>query len=339
MIRRGGLYSGMCSFEFLLGCVQRAARAKRHRPDVAEYLFRKEFRVLELLSQLQGRSWQPKGYRQFLVRHPRPRLISAAPFCDRVLHHALVSCLEKVFEPTFIHHSYASRVGKGTHRAMRQLRRWTATSEWVLKLDVAQFFPSLEHATLLSLLARKIKDPDVLTLCGRILRASPVGECGAGRGLPIGNQTSQFWANVYLNPLDHYALESLGCRKYLRYMDDIVILGSSQAELVQVWKALECFLESRLRISFRPHKCYLARTHFGLAFVGYRVYPDRVRLLRSGLVRGRRRLRRLQRLYQEGAVDLASVRASIMGWLGHVRQANSWHLCQALLKETPFSLA
>ena len=214
MRRVGNLWPQLTSFSHLLACARKSARGKRFESAVLRYHSRLEDELLALQEQLRAQTWMPGPFREFVIRHPKPRLVSAAPYRDRVVHHALVGVLEPVFERCFISDSYASRKGKGTHAAMRRCQQFCRRNAWVWKADVRHFFPSIDHALLKARIARKVKDPDVLRLTGAIIDHSPPPDEPAGlfpgddlftaarrpRGLPIGNQTSQFFANVYLEP-------------------------------------------------------------------------------------------------------------------------------------------
>lgn len=216
MKRVGGLWPEIVSFSNLLHAAEKAAAGKRTRPDVAAFLLDLEAEVLQLQRELAGSSYTPGPYRTFTVRDPKPRLISAAPFRDRVVHHALTQVVEPVFERRFSSASFACRVGLGTHAAVERAQRGARDFPYVLKCDVRKYFASIDHAILKDLLARAVKCATALDLAGRIIDGSnPQPDATVyfpgddlftpqqrRRGLPLGNQTSQFFANVYLNPVD-----------------------------------------------------------------------------------------------------------------------------------------
>ncbi len=216
MKRAGGLWEKLISFENLQEAARRAALGKRNRPDVAGFLLEQETELVRLRQHLERGEYRPGPYRQFLVREPKPRVISAAPFRDRVVHHALTQILEPVFERRFSKDSFACRKGFGTHRALERAKEAAARFPYVLKCDVQKYFASIDHEILKELLARVVKCGRTLSLASVIIDgANPQEEAVhyfAGddlftpyerrRGLPLGNQTSQFFANVYLNPLD-----------------------------------------------------------------------------------------------------------------------------------------
>jgi len=213
--RAGNLWPQVASFENLLLAAQAALRGKRKRPDVARFLVDLEPELLSLRRELLEGAYHPGAYRSFTVREPKPRLISAAPFRDRVVHHALTRVLDPIFEKRFAPNSYACRKGFGTHRAIRRAKQGCEDSPFVLKCDVVKYFPSIDHEILKGLLARVIKCRPTLELASNIIdHSNPQVESIAyfpgddlftpferRRGLPLGNQTSQFFANVYLNPL------------------------------------------------------------------------------------------------------------------------------------------
>jgi hypothetical protein len=207
--------------------------------------------LLTLQDQLAEKRYQPGAYASFTVHEPKRRLISAAPFRDRVVHHALCNVIEPLFERRFIHDSYANRVGKGTHRALDRCQYFARRDPYVLQCDVEQFFPAIDHALLLETIQRVIVDPDVLWLCEVILESGQgvladeyemryfhgddLFAANRPRGLPIGNLTSQFWANVYLDRLDHFVKRELKCCSYLRYVDDFLLFADNKATLWQ-WR-------------------------------------------------------------------------------------------------------
>ncbi len=230
MKRAGNLWPEVVSWDNLLDSALLAARGKKNRPDVARFLFQLEPKVCELQRELEAGDYIPGGYRSFWIHEPKARLISAAPFRDRIVHHALTRVLENVFEPRFIANSFACRKGFGQHKALSKARDGVGRYRYVLKCDIRKYFPSIDHQILKDLLGRVVKCRRTLDLAARIIDRSNEQEevlawfPGDGlftplerrRGLPIGNQTSQFFANVYLNALDHFVVRELRPALYLR---------------------------------------------------------------------------------------------------------------------------
>ncbi len=339
MRRTGYLWETLTSFENLYAAARKARRGKRAKAAVERFEFELERNLVELRRSLLDETYRPGTFHTFTISDPKPRLISAAPYRDRIVHHGLCNVLEPIFERSFIFDSYACRRGKGTHAAVDRYSSFARRNRYVLKCDVRKFFPSVDHQILLAQLARKIKDPKVRRLAERIVGHSNPQEEVPGffpgddlftvqdrpRGIPIGNQTSQFFANVYLDPLDHFVKERLRCRYYVRYCDDFVILDNDKRRLSEIRDAVEdCLLG--LRLWLHPRKRSISRVEDGLRFLGYRVWPDHRRLDRSGVVRFCRRLRTYQRLYRSGRLSGAELTQRIRAWIGHACHADTWRL-------------
>lgn len=329
MRRRKHLFDEIVSFQNLLKAAKLAQRGKRFKNSTARFNFQLERELWTLHCELAEKRYEPGRYRDFVVHEPKRRIISAAPYRDRVVHHALHNVLEPIFEPTFIHDSYATRKGKGTHAALDRFQKFARKNHYALKCDVRQYFPSIDHAVLLTLIRRKVGCPDTLWLIERILHSH------LPTGIPIGNLTSQFFANVYLNDLDHHVKENLRCRHYLRYMDDFMIFHDEKEFL---WRAKagvqECL--RGLRLELHENKCRIFRTEMGVPFLGMIVSPDRRRLRRQNVVRFKRRLKQFRTAYETGDVGWTHVSHSIISWIGHARHAQTAQLRTLLLDDTAF---
>ena len=335
MKRHGNLWDGMISFENLLGAAHAAARGKRFKPGVARFMFDLEPQLLRLHDELAAKTYQPGPYRTFTIYEGKTRQISAAPFRDRVVHHALTGVLEPIFERSFIFDTYACRKGKGTHAAVDRCQAFARRYRYVFKGDVRKFFPSIDHAILKGLVARKIKDAHVLWLVERIIDHSnpqdPVLMWFAGddlftpterrRGLPLGNQTSQFFANVYLDPLDHFVSGRLGL-SYVRYVDDFLVFADDKRRLHEVRVEIERFLEY-LRVQIHRDKSVVFPCSQGIRFLGYRVFPTHRRLAKENVQSFRRRMRWMQREFAAGRIGFDSIRPRVMSWIGHAQHART----------------
>ncbi len=350
MKRHGNLWPELVSFRNLLHAAQQAGRGKRGLANVARFRFDLENQLCRIQDDLISQSYEPGPYHTFEICEPKRRLISAAPFRDRVIHHALCNVLEPIFERCFLFDSYACRKGKGTHAAVDRFQSFARQHRYVLKCDVQKFFPSVDHELLKGLLARKIKDHDVLWLIDRIIDSSnpqdPVLRWYPGdglltpserrRGMPIGNQTSQFFANVFLNPFDHFIRETIRVPGYVRYCDDFAIFGDDKAWLADVRERCRQFLRS-LRLTLHPAKSVVSRTQDGCQFLGYRVFPRRRRLPRTNLVKFRRRLRIMQRDFAAGFIDCSAIRRRLVSWIGHALHADTEQLRSHILGDTIFT--
>jgi hypothetical protein len=290
-----------------------------------------------------------------MIATPKLRRISAAPFRDRVVHHALMQVTWPILEARMIYDSYACREGKGTHKALDRCQHFARRFRYVLQCDVVRFFPSIDHAILRAQLARHIACRDTLRLIDRIL------ESGEGvledqyemvyfagddllaavrpRGLPIGNLTSQSWANVYLNDLDQYVKHELREQgrspAYLRYCDDFLLFGDDKATLWQWRQAVMARLAS-LRLTLHEERAQVYPVGAGIPWLGFRVFPTHRRLLRRNVKAFKRRFRAQRDAYRAGWISADAVRRSLQAWIAHASHANTYRLRQAILKEVVF---
>lgn len=340
------LYARIADFENLFHAFKNAARGKRRRPDVAEFEFRLEENLVQIREELLEKLYEPGPYHNFSIHDPKPRLISAAPFRDRVVHHALCQIIEPLFEARFVYDSYACRVGKGTHAALDRAQEHARKYPYVLKCDVERFFPSMDYGILMAQLERVIGDRDVLWLCRQVLE-SGADIHGKGeepryfpgdsllsplrpKGLPIGNLTSQFWANVYLNPMDHFIKRALGCKAYVRYVDDL-LLFSDQKTVLHEWRKEVFEYGAKVRLRYHESQAQVFPVSTGIPFLGWRVYPDHRRLRRRNGVAFQRRFSRLREKYSQGRIGWTDMTESIQGWIAHVSHGDTWGLRRALV--------
>ena len=298
MNRENNLFEKICSIQNLHESFYKASKGKRQS---AEYLkFRQNAgKKLEELRQvlLQG-IYTAGAYRQFTIIDPKERVISAAPFKDRIVHHAIINVLEPVFEKQFIYHTYACRKGKGTHAAARYAFKCAKRTTYFLKLDVRKYFDSIDHSVLKKILCRIIKDSRCLELLFSVIDSY---ETNKSCGLPIGNLTSQFFANLYLSPLDHFVLEQLKPKGYVRYMDDMVIFSDSVAELKAAFTEIRCFCCERLNLLLKEP--VFGKTVHGVPFLGWRITSKGIFLLGKTKRRMKAKLHEIQRDYEEGKIS------------------------------------
>jgi retron-type reverse transcriptase len=304
---------------------------------VLEFTRYLEENLIIIQNELIWRTYTTGEYRHFIVHEPKARPVAALPFRDRVVQHAVNNVLEPLFDKGFIYDSYACRTGKGTHAGANRLTCFLqrAQREWgrvyCLKADIAKYFPSINHWTLKEIIRRRIACPDTLWLIDDIIDSG--GDGGTPpRGLPIGNLSSQLWANAYLDQLDHYVKEVLCERYYIRYMDDFVILGPDKQRLWQIRREAECYLNHRLDLRLNQ-KTGIWPISRGVDFLGYRIWPTHRLVRKSSIKRMQRKLRVFRRKHQAGQIGLERIDASIQSWLGHVSHASSYNLRRKLLGE------
>lgn len=335
----GSLFSKIIAFPNLLLAAKRAARGKRYRSNVAAFTLALEEELHGLQQELMSHSYRPGRYRTFVIRDKKPRLISAAPFRDRVVHHALCNMIEPIFDRGFLDDSYACRKGKGTHTAINRASGFASRFRFVLKCDIQQYFSSIDHGVLMELIRRRIWDKEVLWLVNTIIEASHSHQEFTSyfpgddlftpferrKGLPIGNQTSQFFANVYLNGLDHYIKEVLQAPAYIRYVDDLLVFHHRKEPLHHICEAIRTYGEN-LRLRLHPGKCYVAPVRTGFTFLGHRIFPSHRRLEAGNVRRFKRRLRWYRKEIQEGRLTVEKAHTCIQSWVAHAAQANTVRL-------------
>jgi len=350
MKRYGSLWPQVTEFSNLLNAARKAQRGKRFRDNVLAFNYNLEAELQTLKAELETKAYRPGKYRTFEIKEPKPRLISAAPYRDRVVHHALCNVIVPLIEPSLIYHTYANRHGKGTHRALQRFTHYARSSRYVLQCDLRKYFPSIDHEILKGCLRRKIKCPDTLWLIDTIIDGSNeqipatfhfsnddlLSPLDRRRGLPIGNLTSQFFANVYLNRFDHFIKEELGMKQYLRYVDDFAIFSDDRDVLFRVKQAVESYLDT-LRLKIHPVKSQIFETRHGANFLGFRVLPDRIRVRTENLRRARRRCRALQAAYANYQIDLDRVIQCLQSWEAHLLHGDTYQLRRQIFDSLVFS--
>jgi retron-type reverse transcriptase len=346
------LYPQVCTYENLHQAYRAARKnGKRKKANVAAFECDLEMELSRLQNELVEKTYQPGRYRHFYIYERKRRKISAAPFRDRVVHHALCNIIEPIFEARFIHDSYACRVDKGTHRAIERAQLFARQHPYALQCDIAQFFPSIDHAILRGLLARYLADDDALWLIDRVLAS------GAGvladeytmryfpgddlfavnrlRGLPIGNLTSQFWANVYLNELDYFVKHQLHCACYVRYADDFVLFDDDKARL-HAWRAeIITFLQT-LRLQLHEDRASVFTTRGGFTFLGFRLFPHYRRLRKDNARAFGRRLRAMSADYAAGEIAMDEIHARAQSWIAHANFGNTYQLRLRIFRAVTF---
>ncbi len=311
------------SFEALLAAFGRARRTKRGKGGEPLFYRDLEANLLRLSNELQTRKFRPDPYRYFRLWNKKERVVSEASFRDRIVHHSLVAAMETTFEVRFIRHSYACRKQKGMHRAVATARRMMRVFPYFLKMDVRKYFDSIVHEVLLDLLVRELADDGILWLCRVLLDGAAVCDAGgAARGLPIGNLTSQFWANVYLDELDHYVRDVIQCGAYLRYMDDLLLFDEKKERLWIVAAAIRRFCKERLHLDMKNEATVVAPVGEGVPWLGFCLHPGIIRLDSAG---HRRFVKKLSASWKvairEGhSDDLEHDRAASL--CGHLRLGN-----------------
>lgn len=352
MKRLGGIWPEVASFGNLLKAYLKARKGKQSAPSVAEFTLNLEAELLALQRELTNFTYRPGHYRLFTIYERKKRQIAAAPFRDRVVHHAVMNIIEPPIDRRFIFDSYACRQGKGVHAAVNRYQQWSRKYPYVLKTDIEQYFPSIDHDILKAKLRRYLKDRYVLALLDRIIDTVPAATGRKGvcyfpgddlltptehtTGLPIGNLTSQFFANLYLDAVDHFIKEQLQVRAYLRYVDDLVILGKDKAQLHEIRERIrERLAEDRLRL--HPRKAHIYHTARGIDLFGYQVFPHKRKLRNDNGHAFHRRFRQMARRYQDGSLDWEEIHPRVRSWIGHAIHGETEGLRKTLFGSTVFN--
>lgn len=333
MKRVGNLFNSAIAYDNLLRATKQAARGKKEQQRVAHFLFYMEQELLQLQEELAQEIWQPSHFRIFEIREPKPRRICAADFRDRVVHHALCNVLNPVFDKRLIFDTWACRKGKGSHRAVKRAQAFSRRYPYFLKCDVRRYFDSVDHQVLKQLLRRIIKDQRMLLVLDKIID-HPLPCMPLGKGIPIGNLTSQYFANLYLGELDHELKDRLGIKAYLRYMDDMLIFAKSKQELHHTLIKIDVFLNQTLKLDLKESATQIAPVTEGVPYLGFRIYPEIIRLNSQTLSRFKRRLRLQEQYYFSGKIDVESLSTSVESMIAHLRHANTHRLRQALLSQS-----
>ncbi|NHQ61002.1 RNA-dependent DNA polymerase [Chlorobium sp. BLA1] len=337
MKRSKNLFDCIISFENMLSAAHKAAKGKRENLSVLCFFAHFEENLWEIIAELKNKTYQPGSYKTFSIYKPKPRQISAAPFRDRVVHHALIAFVGPILERTFIFDTYANRTAKGTHKAIERYQHFLKKYQYGLKFDIRKYFPSIDHNILKTLLRRKISCADTLWLIDLIIDNSNAqaehshyfpGDTlftpyERRRGLPIGNLTSQWFANYYLSFLDHYIKEQLRCRGYVRYVDDGVLFSNEKVQLWAWKEAIEEFLQ-QYRLILNPQRTELYPSTEGKCFLGQKVYHSYRKLPSENVRRAKKRIR------SSVLADPVTLRQSLSGWVGHARQADTRNLLHSL---------
>jgi len=334
------LYGSIISFDNLYRSYLDARKAKRYRAEVLQYTRHLESNLINLSKRLRNSAWQPGEYRIRRIYEPKARDIRIAPFEDRIVHHALCNVIGPIFEKTFIFDSYACRVGKGSHAAVRRLKSFLRKqgTEYCLSADISKFFDSINHHTILAELEWRLGDVNVLNLARLILSSYESDLELAGtrdpKGIPIGNLTSQWFANIVGNRIDAHAKYDMHLKHYLRYMDNFIVLHQDKGYLAETKLEFESLLRELLYLALNP-KTSIFPVRNGVPFLGYKVYSDHVLARGENIRRGTKRLHRQMKMVAQGRMSSAQIQDSLQAWFAYLKQADTYRLRTRIAQEIP----
>lgn len=323
-------------------------KGKSTKRDVLAYKSDLESNILQLSDELKMNKYIPGAYSSFYVSDPKQRHIHKASVGDRILHHAIFTALKPIFEPTFIANSFSCREGKGTHKGVevlgKILRRVSKNGNvpcFALKCDIKKFFDSVNHLILMKIIERKIKDQRLINLLENIIKAytSKQSTLIKRRGIPIGNLTSQMFANIYMNEFDQYIKHELKVKNYLRYTDDFIIISGDLKYLQGLIYSINSFLKSELDLNLHPKKVFIRSFYQGIDFLGYVIRPH------YKIVRTKTKRRAFKKVYQKvleykkGVISKNRLMQTFNSYLGVFSHAQSQNLSKKLRNHLWFWLS
>jgi len=323
------IYHEIHSINNLFLAFNNAKKGKTKRRYVKRFKKNLGDNLNKLRSELLTQSYTPNKLRIFVLRDPKTRKISKSAFRDRVINHALCNIIAPILEKSFVYDSHANQVGKGTLKAIerfdyfkRKVSKNNTGECYVLKADVKHYFDEINHEILIGVIRRKINDKRTIWLIRQILDVNVGGT--NGKGMPLGNLTSQFFANVYLNELDQYIKHSLKAKYYIRYVDDFVILHNDK-RLLEKWKMnIQEFLKEKLLLELHPSKTHILRLNSGINFLGFRIFYHYKLLRKSNIKNFERRINHYKILFNEGMINREKIIESLEGWLNYANHANTY---------------
>ncbi len=327
------LYEDVVSLDNLEKSFESASRGKSGKKYVIDFGKNLNENLAKLQNELVSLTYSPLSLKSFVIRDPKTRLINKSDFRDRVVHHALVRVIEPVFNKKFICDSFANRRGKGTLKAIerfdvfkRKVSKNNSRDCFVLKADVRHYFETVNREVLISLIKKWVFDEKILWLVQVILRNFSNFRGGGKRfaGMPLGNLTSQFFANIYLNELDQYVKNTLLAKFYIRYVDDFVILHESPRVLEDYKQNIDLFLKEKLKLELHPSKCKIMNLRDGIDFLGFRIFYHHKLLRKKNLRKFERIFEEMKKDYKTGILDREQVIARIEGWFAYANNANTY---------------
>lgn len=317
----------------------RICKNKRNKRYILEYEIDLETNLTNLLNDLKNNKYKPGKYREFIIYEPKERIIKALPFKDRIVHQWYIEEFIKPYIiPRFINDSYSCIEGRGSHKGIIKLRKYMCRlynnnkNYFVLKCDISKYFYSIDKDILFRIMTKYISDKDLLNLTRVIIY-----DTDDKISIPIGNYTSQYFANIYLNELDYYIKQVLKIKYYIRYMDDFVILLDTKEQCKETKFLIEEFLKNELHLELNKKSKYF-HNRFGIDFLGYRIFNDYILLRKSSKKKIRKKIKKWNKAYLNGDLDTHKVKLSVNSWIAHVNHCDSYRLKEKILSEIDFDI-
>jgi retron-type reverse transcriptase len=312
---------------------------KRNKLDVMDFELHLEKNIFDLYRDLKNGIYKHGHYKGFWIHDPKLRHIHKATVRDRVLHHAIFNVLNPIFEPTFIPNSFSCRVGKGTHKGMAKVAEMLRTVSknntrqcYALKCDIRKFFDSVDHDILIGILSKRIKDEKVMNLLQEIIESFVASRPSLfeRRGIPIGNLTSQIFANIYMNEFDQFVKHNLKIKHYVRYTDDFIIVSTDRKYLENLINPIQDFLKTKLCLELHPKKVHIIKHIRGVDFLGYVILPEHIKLRKKTKRKIPKKIQEMVKRYKQGRVTELTLYSSLQSYLGVLSHANAYKLGQEI---------
>lgn len=330
------LYEKLYSIENLISAFKKARKGKAKKDYVISFESNLNRNLKLLQKELKSKTYKPCKLKKFVIRDPKTRTIHKSLFRDRIVHHAIINLIQPIYEKRFIYDSFASRKLKGTHIAVKRfeyfVRKVSSNGKkikkpfnnnsiqgYVFKADIKHYFDTINHKVLLDILKKHIKDEDLIELIKLVLENF---DTPGGKGLPLGNYTSQFFANVYLNQLDYFVKHRLKAKYYIRYVDDFVILHKDKKKLKEYWNKINKYIKC-LKLELHPDKSEIHALRNGITFLGYRIFYNHKLLKKRNIRYFYKKFNKKLNLYRRGLIDKDKLDSFLQGWFGYSKFANT----------------
>lgn len=331
-------YQELISIENIFKAWQKFYSGKADKKDVTKFWENLEDNIFNLHNELKLENYKHGAYEKFIIFDPKKRLIHKAGIRDRVVHQLIFDYLLPVFEKRFIFDSYSSRINKGTHKAVTKLKRFCQNINsrgkrcWVLKCDIEKFFNNINHGILFDFINKRIDDHKSLKIIKEIIDSFEISQ---GKGLPLGNLTSQLFANVYLHELDYFIKNHLRIKNYIRFNDDFVIVHQSKEFLENLIPKIQNFLKDKLELNLPQNKINLRNINWGTDFLGYIILPNGILIRAKTKRRLLRKINKKMKDYMTGTISFNNLAQTINSYLGILKHCSSFKIKQRILNSIP----
>lgn len=329
------IFKEKIKFQKMIEAYERAAKGKKQNKEVILFEMNLANEITKICKEIYEETYQVSQYRKFVIYEPKKREIWSLPFRDRVIHQWYVEeFIKPIFLPEFIEDSYACIEGRGVHKAIRKLQKYMKKiykeekEYYILKCDIAKFFYNIRKNILYNIIDKKIKDIDFLKFTQKLL----YNNAGQEKGIPIGNYTSQYFANIYLNELDHYIKEELQVKYYVRYMDDFVLLLPKKEICKEYKNKIQRFLKDKLKLELNQKTNYYKNKQ-GVNFCGYHINRKNIKVLKANKKKIYRKIKKWNKEYKDKELDLKKTSEKLQSWIGHASHSTKKGLIEDVKKK------